>query len=30
MSDGVETVYESPLLPINTARETFIHKSEAM
>jgi hypothetical protein len=28
ISDGVETVYELPLLPTNTASETFLHKWE--
>jgi len=28
--DGVETVYELPLLPNNTASETFLHKSGAV
>jgi hypothetical protein len=29
-SDCVETVYELPLLPNNTASETFLHKSGAV
>ena len=28
ISDRVETVFELPLLPNNTASETFVHKSE--
>jgi len=27
ISDSIETVYELPLLPNNTASETFLHKS---
>jgi len=30
ISDCVETVYELPLLPNNTAGETFVHKSGAV
>ena len=30
ISDGVETVYELPLLPSNTASETFLHKPGAV
>jgi len=30
MNDCVEIVHEFPLRPINTASETFLHKSEAV
>jgi hypothetical protein len=30
ISDRVESVYELPLLPNNTASETFLHKSGAV
>jgi hypothetical protein len=30
ISDSIETLYELPLLPNNTASETFLHKSGAV